>query len=87
MTHRVAVPSILSLVVLAGPAASAEERPLTVLPYTPSLDVSVMDRSVDPCVDFYRFSCGKWLEKNPIPADRPSWGVYSKTAQDNQRFF
>ncbi|HKI05812.1 MAG TPA: M13 family metallopeptidase [Thermoanaerobaculia bacterium] len=86
MTQRVAVLSILALAMLAGPAAPAEERPLKELPYTPSLDASVMDRSVDPCVDFYRFSCGKWLEKNPIPADRPSWSVYSKTAQDNQRF-
>lgn len=77
---------VLLATLLAVPAARAEERPLTALPYTPSLDPSVMDRSVDPCVDFYQFSCGKWLEKNPIPADRPSWSVYSKTAEDNQRF-
>jgi len=43
---------------------------LTALPYTPSLDPSFLDRAVDPCVDFYTFSCGKWLEKNPIPPDR-----------------
>ena len=92
MNRRLAVLSILPLLGLAAaPARSAEqpataERPLTALPYTPSLDPSAMDRSVDPCVDFYTFSCGKWLEKNPIPADRSSWSVYSKTAYDNQRF-
>ena len=69
----------------AAPAAPAE-RPLTELPYTPSLDVTVMDRSIDPCVDFHRFSCGKWLEKNPIPADQSSWSVYRKTGQENQQF-
>ncbi len=77
---------VLAAVLLAVPASHAQERPFPALPYTPSLDPTVMDRSVDPCEDFYRFSCGKWLEKNPIPADRPAWSVYAKTAQDNQRF-
>ncbi len=89
MIQRLAVLSTLALLALAGsPAApaTAQERPLTALPYTPSLDPSVMDRSVDPCADLYRFSCGKWLEKNPIPADRPRWSVYAKMGEDNQRF-
>jgi putative endopeptidase len=88
MIHRLAVFSMISLFSIPGLAvpAYAEERPFAALPYTPSLDPSVLDRSVDPCVDLYRFSCGKWLEKNPIPADRPAWNVYSKTEQDNQRF-
>jgi endothelin-converting enzyme/putative endopeptidase len=71
----------------AAPAAApAPERPLTALPYTPSLEPSFMDRSVDPCVDFYRFSCGKWLETNPIPSDEARWNVYGKLRQENTRF-
>ncbi|HKH47149.1 MAG TPA: M13 family metallopeptidase [Thermoanaerobaculia bacterium] len=66
--------------------AAPADRPLPSRPYTPTLDVTVMDRSVDPCVDFYRFSCGKWLEKNPIPADRPSWSVYGKTGEENRKY-
>ena len=53
------------------------------LPYTPSLDVTAMDRSVDPCVDFYTYSCGGWQKKNPIPPDQVSWSVYGKLYQDN----
>jgi len=45
-----------------------------------------MDRSVDPCTDFFRYSCGAWLKKNPIPPDQASWDVYSKLSQDNQLF-
>jgi endothelin-converting enzyme/putative endopeptidase len=45
-----------------------------------------MDRAVDPCVDFYTFSCGKWPQTNPIPADRPNWSVYAKLSQENRQF-
>ncbi len=85
MNRRLAVLPILALV-LAAPAFAAAERPLPALPYTPSLDPTVLDRSVDPCADLYRFSCGKWLEKNPIPADQSRWSVYAKAGEDNQRF-
>ncbi|MGA7460512.1 MAG: M13 family metallopeptidase, partial [Candidatus Korobacteraceae bacterium] len=54
-----------------------------VLPYTPSLDVKSMDRSVDPCADFYTYSCGGWLKNNPIPPDQTSWSVYGKLFEDN----
>jgi putative endopeptidase len=87
MHRRIALLPILALLPLAtAEARAAEERPLAALPYTPGLDTSVMDRAVDPCVDLYQFSCGKWLEKNPIPADRSRWSVYAKMANDNQRF-
>ena len=61
-------------------------RPLTAMPYSPSLDVTSMDRSVDPCVDFYKFSCGGWEKNNPIPADQAAWSVYAKLANENQQF-
>jgi len=56
------------------------------LPYTPGLDTEFMDRTADPCVDFYQYSCGGWMKKNPIPSDQPGWSVYAKLDEDNQRF-
>ncbi|MDE1162502.1 MAG: M13 family metallopeptidase [Acidobacteriaceae bacterium] len=36
----------------------------------PIFDTSVMDKTVDPCTDFYKFSCGNFAKRYPIPADQ-----------------
>jgi putative endopeptidase len=51
--------------------------------HEPALDVTSMDRSVDPCVDFFAYSCGGWIKNNPIPADQTSWDTYSKMQDEN----
>ena len=76
--------TVLSVVLIR--LAFAQEKPLASLPYTPSLNTASMDRAVDPCIDFYRYACGGWIQQNPIPADQARWNVYSKLADDNQRY-
>jgi endothelin-converting enzyme/putative endopeptidase len=41
---------------------------------------------VDPCVDFYAYSCGGWQKRNPIPADQAGWSVYGKATAENRQF-
>jgi len=71
---------------MAGHAQQPEARPLAAMPYSPSLDLTDLDRAVDPCVDFYKFSCGGWEKNNPIPADQSGWSVYAKLADENMQF-
>jgi putative endopeptidase len=71
---------------LANAQTTSEPSSGPVLPYSPSLDLTSMDKSVDPCVDFYQYSCGGWQKKNPIPPDQTSWSVYGKLYEDNLLF-
>src|SRR5882762_8520211 len=76
---------LLSLCVLPQ-KANAQSANEPALPYIPSLQLDSMDKSIDPCVNFYHYACDGWQKKNPIPADQTGWGVYGKLYQDNLNF-
>ena len=47
-------------------------------------DLTAIDKSVDPCVDFYHYACGTWIKNNPIPADQAMWGRFNELADRNR---
>lgn len=56
----------------AGPSAGGEE-----LPKLMHLSADQVNPQIDPCTDFYQYTCSKFFAANPIPADRAAWGVAS----------
>src|ERR1700712_394659 len=59
----------------SGPT-SEPKRPI-------SFDLSAIDKTADPCTDFYQYSCGNWNKSNPIPADQVRWGRFNELADRN----
>ena len=47
-------------------------------------DVSAIDKTADPCVDFYQFACGNWLKKNPVPSDQARWSTVQRAGGEKQ---
>jgi putative endopeptidase len=84
---RFGIPLLLFSVSLAALAQQASApAPIQKMPFSPVLDLTSLDRAVDPCNDFYKFSCGGWIKNNPIPADQARWSVYGKLTDENQQF-
>ncbi|HEY1550714.1 MAG TPA: M13 family metallopeptidase [Kofleriaceae bacterium] len=66
-----------------GSAAAAPHNQQVTLAAV-GLEPASIDRTADPCVDFFQFACGGWLAHGEIPADRASWSRWAEIDEHNK---
>ena len=69
--------SLLMLTVLCFSQTSGDRQAAT------GFSIDNIDKSADPCVDFYQYACGNWMKKTEIPADQSQWVSFTQLDEDN----
>ena len=47
------------------------------------IDIENLDQTVDPATDFYRYTNGGWMKRNPLPAAYSRYGAMQKLGEAN----
>src|SRR6476469_914162 len=76
--------TLVLILLLTAATANAQNSAVSTTVHRPVLDSTSIDPSVDPCTDFFAYSGGDWLKKNPIPPDKTSWSAAAKLQDENK---
>ncbi len=76
--------AVAAIALLAAIPGFSQTTPKSASSELHVFDPSLIDKSVDPCEDFYRYSCNGWFKKNPLPPDQISYGRFSELYELNR---
>jgi putative endopeptidase len=69
--------------------AAGEVRPVAERPVTMPKSMDPLTRNMDPTVkpgdDFFKYACGGWIKRNPIPAAERGWGIGNLIYEETYR--
>jgi putative endopeptidase len=74
---------IIAIALLTGCTGNVKKSAEPVKKY-PAFDIQNMDTTIKPGDDFFAYTNGTWLKKNPIPADKNSKDAFDELIERNR---
>src|SRR5260370_26746143 len=76
---------LVALPLLVSSFSAAQTAPGAVPPTAAQrFSIDNIDKTVEPCTDFYQYACGNWIKKAEIPPDQSQWGSFVELRERNQ---
>jgi putative endopeptidase len=71
---------IVLLAICTSSFAQTSAPSSSAMPDLEHFSLDQVDKSLDPCTDFFEYACSRWIKANPIPSDQAGWGTFNALA-------